>query len=207
MRAGRVLAAALALSVLAPGLQAQRPAEKPIDVRGVRPAPPASFEALWTTQRTAEATGQREAAAAARAELLRLRVERNVRSLESVALALVGRGLQRLSEGQRAEAAEDFRQAIALDSSLPDAHFALARAQEAAGPVGYLSAVRTRLAGLLAFARTPRGALNLRLVALPTLFVTLYVVMAAWAAALVARHGVLLRHDIEERLGPPADAR
>ncbi len=203
MRAGRVLAAALALSVLAPGLRAQRPAEKPIDVRGVRPAPPASFEALWTTQRTAEATGQREAAAAARAELLRLRVERNVRSLESVALALVGRGLQRLSEGQRAEAAEDFRQAIALDSSLPDAHFALARAQEAAGPVGYLSAVRTRLAGLLAFARTPRGALNLRLVALPTLFVTLYVVMAAWAAALVARHGVLLRHDIEERLGPP----
>ena len=36
MRAGRVLAAALALSVLAPGLRAQRPAEKPIDVRGVR---------------------------------------------------------------------------------------------------------------------------------------------------------------------------
>ncbi len=202
MRTGRLLAAALALSALAPRLQADRPPDKPIDVRGARPAAPASFEALWTAQRKAEAAGQREAATTARAELLRLRVERNVRSLESVALALVGRGLRRLSEGQRAEAEEDFRQAIALDSSLPDAHFALARAQEAAGPVGYVRAIQTRLGGVLAFARTPRGALNLRLVALPTLFVTLYVVMAAWAATLVARHGVLLRHDIEERLGP-----
>lgn len=202
MRTGRLLAAALALSALAPRLQADRPPDKPIDVRGMRPAAPASFEALWTAQRKAEAAGQREAATTARAELLRLRVERNVRSLESVALALVGRGLRRLSEGQRAEAEEDFRQAIALDSSLPDAHFALARAQEAAGPVGYVKAIQTRLGGVLAFARTPRGALNLRLVALPTLFVTLYVVMAAWAATLVARHGVLLRHDIEERLGP-----
>lgn len=203
MRVRPALAAALGLMCTAPLLSADRSGEKPIDVRGVRPAGPSSFEALWGAQRKADAAGQRETALAARNDLARLRVERNVRSLESVALALVGRGLQRLAEGAREDAEADFRQAISLDSRLPDAHFALARAQEAGGPLGYLSAVQTRAAGLLAFVRTSRGGLNLRLVALPSLFVTLYVLMAAWAATLMVRHGVLLRHDLEERLGPP----
>ncbi len=202
MRLSPALAFALGLCLVAPALCADRAAEKQIDVRGIRPSAPSSFEALWSAQRKAEAASEREAATAARAELSRLRVERNVRSLESVALALVGRGLRRLAEGSREEAEEDLRQAIALDPSLPDAHFALARAQEAGGPIGYASAVKTRLAGLLAFARTPRGSLNFRLVALPSLFVTLYVVMAAWGATLLVRHGILLRHDIEEWLGP-----
>jgi len=202
VRSRPALAFALGLSLLAPALCADRPAEKPIDVRGVRPSTPSSFEALWSAQRKAEAANEREAANTARNELSRLRVERNVRSLESVALALVGRGLRRLADGSREEAEQDLRQALSLDPSLPDAHFALARAQAAAGPIGYVSAVQTRLSGLLAFARTPRGSLNFRLVALPALFVTLYVVMAAWAATLLVRHGILLRHDVEEGLGP-----
>lgn len=199
---GRLAGGTLLLAAATLLAQPAQPPEKGIDLKGVRPGGAQSLEALWASVRKGGGGADREGAAAAMREIERLRVERNIASLEAIAGALVGRGLDRLERTDREGAENDMRQATALDESLPDAYFGLARVQEASGPLGYLAALKTRADGFLQFVGTPRGGRNLSLLAWPAAFLTLFAVTTMWAISLLVRYGSLLRHDLEERLGP-----
>lgn len=164
-------------------------------------APPRAFEEVWNAQLRAEAAGDAQAAQRAMAELRRMRMERNVSSHETLGLALVQKGVERLTAGDRDGAETAFRSAVAVAPGLPDGYFGLARALAGKGPVGWLGGAREAMAGTRAFVRTGRGAANLR--GLLTVAWLVFGFALAWtvALALLLRHGGLLRHDIEEWLG------
>lgn len=180
--------------------------DKVIDVRAVRPPTGNSFEALWSAYVKADQKGDQEARRAAHQEIRKYRVERNIRSLEPIALARVGQGLRRLDSGELDAAEEDFRAAIALDPHLPDAHFALAQRQTKQGPLGLLPAIGETVSGLTARLPTILGRHRLVALLLPVLLFSLLVTLAVATFALVLRHGVLLRHDLEEFFGPDRSA-
>src|SRR5204863_9018639 len=102
---------ALAAAFL-PLLLLANPPDKVIDVRSRQNAPAATtFEAWWTVYRKADLKGDAEGAQNALKEIRRLRVERNVRGLETIALARVGEGLTALRAGDNARAEAAFRDA------------------------------------------------------------------------------------------------
>ena len=197
-RALALLAAACVVTVSARAAQD----DKIIDVRAVRPPTGNSFEALWGAYAKADQKGDQEARRAAHQEIRKYRVERNIRSLEPIALARVGHGLRRLDAGELSGAEEDFRAAIALDPHLPDAHFALAQRHIKQGPLGFLPAIGETVAGLTARLPTILGRHRLVALLFPVLLFSLLVTMAVASFALVLRHGGLLRHDLEEFFGP-----
>ena len=161
-----------------------------------------TFEEMWSTFVKADASGDAAAAERALREIRRARIERNVRSLDTVGLGLVERGGALLDAGQRAEAEDVFRTAVALAPGLPDGHAGLSRALLLKGPLGVASSIESALAGVSAFLATGRGSMRGR--DLLTVTVLLAALSCAWAlgVALLARHGGLLRHDLEEWLGP-----
>ena len=190
----------LAALLLAPApLSAQ--ADKVIDMRSARPLAGNSFEALWSAYRKADQRGDAEASQSALREIRRLRVERNIRSLEPIALARVAEGLDHLEKGERARAEECFRSASALDPYLPDAHFALATVELKKGPVGILAALRHSVAGLTAHLPTIRGGHQLMALFIPAAVLSLLATAVVLAVALLFRHGGLLLHDLEETMG------
>lgn len=195
----RRLLATLAALVLAAGATAQ--SRRVIDLRSAPPPSADTFEARWADWRRAEQAKDAAKAALAEREIARLRLVRNVESLELVALPLIGRGLARLRAGERVRAEEDFRAALALDPRLPDAWFGLARAQSARGVLGQLPALRSRIVGFGEFLSAWRGRDALLLLGLPALAMAWQALAFAFAGALVFRHGGLLRHDAEELLG------
>jgi tetratricopeptide (TPR) repeat protein len=195
-----VRASLLAVLLLAPATVSAQ-TDKVIDLRSARPLAGNSFEALWNAYRKADQRGDAEASQAALREIRRLRVERNIRSLEPIALARVAEGLARLQDGERDRAEECFRSAIALDPYLPDAHFALATAELKSGPVGILAALRHSFAGATAHLPTIRGGHQLVALLIPAAILSLLVTTVVMAVALLFRHGGLLLHDLEETMG------
>jgi tetratricopeptide (TPR) repeat protein len=192
----RPLLAGLLLLVPAPAWP-QGP-EKVIDVRAGRPPAGNSFEALWSTYRKAEQRGDAEGQQAAVREIRRLRIERNIRSLEPLALSRVGQGVERLERGERDRAEEDFRGAAGLDPHLADAHYALALAELRRGPVGFAGALRHTLAAVWARLPTIRGRYDLSVLLAAVGLVTLLATTVVVALTLLLRHAGLLRHDFEE---------
>jgi tetratricopeptide (TPR) repeat protein len=204
-------AAAAALLLLAPLAAGAQPAstgapEKPIDMRAARPPAGNTFEVLWSTYRKAEQKGDSEGALKAWREIRRLRIERNIRSLETTALATVNLGLGRLAKGERDRAEEDFGGATALDPHLPDAFFALALAEMKKVPLGILTALSDTGSGLTARLPTIRGRYNLRALLVPVILLGLLVTATVFASVMVFRHGTLLLHDLEEARGPEGRA-
>jgi tetratricopeptide (TPR) repeat protein len=192
---------AAAILLVAPGLLAAQGPDKVIDVRATRPPAGNSFEALWSAYRKADQRGDSEGAQSALREIRRLRVERNIKSLEPIALARVAEGLQRLEAGEREKAEEAFRGAAGLDPYLADAHFALARLDLKGGPVGIVGALRNWVGGVTARLPTIRGGQQVLALAIPGVVLTLLVTTVVLALALVFRHGGLLLHDLEEAMG------
>ncbi len=190
----------LAALLLAPAALSAQP-DKVIDMRSARPLAGNSFEALWSAYRKAEQRGDGEASQSALREIRRLRVERNIRSLEPVALARVAEGLERHEQGERDRAEECFRSAIALDPYLPDAHFALATVELKKGPVGILAALRHSFAGGTAHLPTIRGGHQVVALLIPAAVLALLATTVILAIALLFRHGGLLLHDLEETMG------
>ena len=182
------------------------PADKVIDLRANRPPAGNSFDAVWSAYRRAVQRGDAEAQQAALREIRRLRTERNIRSLEPIALARVAEGLERLDAGERDKAEEAFRNALTLDPYLPDAHFALARASLKEGPVGIVGALKHSAAGLTAHLPTIQGRHQLVSLVVPVAVLALLVVTVVVALALLFRHGGLLLHDLEEAMGAPRGA-
>jgi Tfp pilus assembly protein PilF len=180
--------------------------DKVIDVRSARPPAGNSFDALWVAYRRADQRGDTEAQQAALREIRRLRTERNIRSLEPIALARVAQGLERLEAGERDKAEESFRNALSLDPYLPDAHFALARAALKEGPVGIVGALKHSASGLTAHLPTIQGRHQLVSLVVPVALLSLLVVACVMALAMLSRHGGLLLHDLEETMGAPRGA-
>ena len=190
-----LLAGFLALLVSPPALA------QVIDIRTTRGPAGNSFEALWAAYRRAETAGDPDAAEKAFREIRRLRIERNIRSLEPPSLAQVGEGLDKLERGRRDEAEEDFRRAIGLDPHLPDAHLALAAAELKKGVFGLVPAIRHTLAGVTARLPTLRGQFYLLALLVPVGLLGAFAAVTVLAFTLVLRHGPLLLHDLEESLG------
>ncbi len=189
--------AALALLLLAssppgPG------AAGPLPAAAVAP----TFEELWSGFVKSEASGDAAATARALLSIRRARIERNVRSLDTVGLALVERGAAKLHAGQREQAEEVFRMAVALAPGLPDSHAGLSRALLKKGPLGVVSSAEAALGGLSAFLPTVRGARRGQDLVTVAGLLTAFGFAWALSVALLARRGGLLRHDVEEWLGP-----
>jgi tetratricopeptide (TPR) repeat protein len=194
-------------AVLAVLLLAPQPSPAPaggsrvIDVRAARPPAGNTFEALWWLYRRAAARGDNEGAGAALREITKMRTERNVVRLEPFALARVGAGLGRVREGQFDKADEEFRAALVLDPHLADAHFGLALSARRRGIAGYPSAVRHSVAALAARLGSVAGQHTLVSLLVPTALLAVLLTIVVVSAALLLRYGVLLLHDLEERLG------
>ncbi|HSB62100.1 MAG TPA: tetratricopeptide repeat protein [Vicinamibacteria bacterium] len=198
----RACAAVLLLAIAVPaGFAAQAP-ERVVDVRGMTAAPAASFEALWAAYVKADRSGDAENSRRAFSEIRRLRIERNVASLEPLGLALVEQGMDRLEKGERERAEESFRIASGLAPTLPDAQFGLALTELKKGPFGIVPAIHRTLSGVFARLPTARGSYNAFVLLVPVLLLALFGTTVALAFALVARRGALLRHDLAESLGP-----
>lgn len=161
-----------------------------------------TFEQMWSSFVRADAAGDAPAAEGALREIRRSRIERNVPSLDTVGLALVERGLAKLEAGERESAEEAFRLAVDLAPGLPDGHAGLAKALLKKGPLGVVPSIRTAWEGLSAFRSTGRGAVHFRNLATLAALVSAFGMVAALAVALLLRRGGLLRHDLEEWLGP-----
>ena len=166
------------------------------------PVAEATFEDLWSGFVRADAAGDAEGRERTLREIRRVRMERNIPSLDGLGLGLVERGVARLDAGQREEAEDAFRAAVALAPGLPDAHAGLAVALLKKGPLGIVPSVEATVAGVSSFLPTGRGAL--RAADLATVAALLAAFGIAWAAgaALLLRRGGLLLHDVEEWLGP-----
>jgi tetratricopeptide (TPR) repeat protein len=176
-------------------------AGKAIDIRSIAPPSGNSFEAHWSVYKAAVGKGDAEGANSALREIRRLRVERNIVSLESLAMARLAEGLEHLAAGRRDDAERAFRDGIALDPHLPDAYFALARIEFKKGLLGMLAGVKDTLKGTAARFTSVRGSHHLVTVTVPVVLLALFATAFITALALVLRHGNLLRHDLEEALG------
>ena len=198
----RVLFAALFLALAPPaGFAAQAP-ERVVDVRGAASAPASSFEALWAAYVRADRSGDVENARRIFSEIRRIRIERNVPSLETFGLALVAQGMDRIERGDRERAEESFGSAMGLAPTLPDAHFGLALTHLKKGLLGIVPAVSQTLAGIFARLPTARGSYNLQMLMVSVGLLALFGCTIAVAIAFVLRRGALLRHDLGESLGP-----
>lgn len=202
---------ALALSLLlagaaAPALAASSNSEKVIDVRATRPVAGSSFEGMWDAYRKADLAGDTDTADKLFREIRRLRTERNVQSLEDIALALVARGQERLGNGDRAGAEEDFTKSVGLDPHLPDAYLALAKAEVRKGPFGILAAIKDTFAAMTARLDTSRGRYFTLLLVIPVALLALLATISILAFSLLLRNGTLLLHDLQEKFGDGREA-
>jgi tetratricopeptide (TPR) repeat protein len=178
------------------------PGSKVIDVRAAQAANAGnSFEALWGAYKKAVERNDADTAQKLMAEIRRLRVERNVPGLETLALAAVAEGQAKLAAGDRVGAEESFRTAVSLDPQLADTYFALASAQFKRGPLGFVPGASSVVSGILARLRTTEGRHQLNNLLTIAGIIGLFLLVTVYAIALVARHGKLLVHDLEERFG------
>ncbi|HEV8253812.1 MAG TPA: tetratricopeptide repeat protein [Vicinamibacteria bacterium] len=174
--------------------------QRVIDVRSVRPEGAGSFERLWAEYQKAAARGDTDGRDKAMREIRRLRIERNIGGLEDLALGRVAEGLEKVDRGEPAE--EDFRDAIALDPHLPDGYFGLALSKIKKGPGGFVTALPDVISGVTARLPTARGQYYVTTLLIPALLLTLLATVTVISIALLVRYGALLRHDIEEHVGP-----
>ena len=206
MRA-RLLAGFLALGAVPVLAQAPSPSPTPatravIDVRAAQAAASGnSFEALWGAYQKALAKGDTDTAPKILAEIRRLRIERNVPGLPTLAMAAVADGMSKLAAGERDASLEAFTQAVVLDPQLSDGYFGLALAQFKRGPLGILPGLRSTVHGLVARLRTTEGWHQLRNLLTIAGLVGLFITVVVFSVAVLVRHGNLLVHDLEEKFG------
>jgi hypothetical protein len=164
--------------------------------------PETSLAELWGEYVRLDTAGREEEAGQILHEIRRLRIERNIDNLETIGLGLVARGVASLDASEREAAEESFARAVRLAPGLPDGNYGRAVAWLKKGPLGVVPSVRAMTTGILDFLPTARG--DLRSTELVVVWGLLAAFLVIWALglALVAQHGALLRHDLEEWLGP-----
>lgn len=197
-------AALLLLSCCIPALAWGQPpgrSERVIEVRQGQAAQ-ATFETLWAEYSRFDAAGDSDNAAKVLADVVRLRVERNIGGLETMALALVAKGIGKVRQGEREAAEGYFNGALGLDPRLPDAYLGMAQAQFRRGPLGIVTALRQTASAVTAGLATSNGRYRLLALLIPALLIALLATASAVSLSLLIRNGSLLLHDLEEELGP-----
>jgi tetratricopeptide (TPR) repeat protein len=164
------------------------------------PAP--SLTRLWGEYLRVEATGNADEATRRFAEIRRLRIERNIESLDTVGLGLVEQGAARLQEREREAAETALKRAVDLAPGLPDGHYGLSVVRLRRGPLGVVPSLRAMASGIAAFLPTARGQLRFFELLVVAGLVAGLAVTWTLAVSLALRHGGLLRHDLGEWLGP-----
>jgi Tfp pilus assembly protein PilF len=156
---------------------------------------------LWAAYEKAAAKNDQEAARNVLREIRRLRIERNILSLDPFARAHVAQGLDKLKKGDREGADGEFTGAQTLDPYLPDAYFGMSLVELQKIPLGIVPAVRDMAMGVAAPLHTARGRQHAFILGVAALLLTLFATTTVVALALLLRHGTLLLHDLEEGFG------
>jgi tetratricopeptide (TPR) repeat protein len=181
-------------------------ASDPTSAAHVRPSPrvrpSASLEALWRRAVEAERSGDVEEEGALVGEIRHLRIERNIDNLETIALGLVARGAAHLDAGTREKAEGDFDRAVELAPGLPDGHYGRAAVRLKGGLLGVVPSLEAMTTGVLDFLPTAWGRLRSSVILVSVGLLSGFLALWAVALTLLLRHGGLLRHDLEEWLGP-----
>jgi hypothetical protein len=177
------------------------PALAPTSPAASRPPAP-SLTSLWGEYVRVEAAGQAEEAARRFAEIRRLRIERNIESLDTVGMGLVEEGAARLAAREREAAETALQRAGDLAPGLPDGHYGLSVVRLRKGPIGFVPSLRAMASGIAAFLPTARGQLRFFELLVVAGLVAGLALTWTLAVSLALRHGGLLRHDLEEWLGP-----
>ena len=175
------------------------PPPRPTSRRG---NPTTSLEELWDRSVRAEMAGDVEEAGRQLGEIRRLRIERNIGNLETIGLGLVARGVAHVDAGARDEAEGAFVRAVDLAPGLPDGHYGRASVLLKGGPLGVVPSLKAMTTGLVAFLPTARGQLRASVLLVAGGLLAAFLVVWAVSLTLMIRHGGLLRHDLEEWLGP-----
>jgi tetratricopeptide (TPR) repeat protein len=196
-----LLAAGLLLLPAQAGGPPTAPQDKVIDVRAARAPAGNSFEALWSAYEKAMAKSDQETARDVLREIRRLRIERNILTLDAYALAHVAQGLDHLRKGDRERAEGEFEEAAALDPYLPDAYFGMSLVELQKIPLGILPAMKDIVTGVAAPLHSARGRRHALTLGIAALLLTLFATTTVVALAFLLRHGTLLLHDLEESFG------
>jgi len=180
----------------------QLPAGDPVSVDDARlPSDLSrSFDQLWWRYLEADSEGQIELRDRILSEIARLRVERNAFHLHDVALAFTFRGGALLERGDLAGAKASFETATRLDPSLPTPFLGLARVASRSGGFWPTASLPFVVEGYLAPLSSFWSGYYARIDLLLIVVLALLVVFGIFAAAMLYRYGVLLNHDLEERL-------
>jgi hypothetical protein len=214
--AGGLLALLLAPQAAAPAAEPTRAATAP--ARASQAAPPArsgtpvtpppgrtsepALTAMWADYVRLRSAGKEEEATRELGQIRRQRIERTIPSLDTVGLGLVEEGVARMGAGEREPAEQAFRAAVDLAPGLPDGHYGLSVVRLKKGVLGIVPSLRAMWSGLGTFLPTARGGLRaLEFLVVAGLFL-MFAVTWVVSGGLLLRHGGLLRHDLEEWLGP-----
>jgi Tfp pilus assembly protein PilF len=173
-----------------------------VDVKPPQAAVASNIDAVWSEYQRLDAANDLEGAAKALSEIARMRAERNIYSLEPIALALVGKGSEKLRTGEQERAEQYFRGALGIDPYLPDAHLGLAQAHLRRGPLGLLPAAQRTMSAVAQPLSTWRGRYRLQALLMPALLVAFLATATVVAVSLLIHYGGLLLHDLEEEFGP-----
>lgn len=160
-----------------------------------------SFDHYWRRYLVSTSTGDAETAKRMLDELRRLRVERNAFDLDDVGMCFVYQGFAQLDTGNLEEARKNFDIARELAPNLPTAYWGLARLSSRQGILSYPSAVAYRIRAQLVALRSERDGAYAGWNLLYLLLSTFAVVFFIFALLMLYRYGILLYHDLEERLG------
>lgn len=160
-----------------------------------------SFDHYWRRYVESSSMGDTETARRMLEEIKRLRVERGVFALHDIAQSFAYKGFTYLDSGDVEQVREHFEIARDLGPNLPTVHHGLAALNEREGGLGYLTAFGHRVQAQLAALRSerdgPYAAWNLAFL----LFAATMLALFVFAALMTYRHGTLLYHDVEERVG------
>jgi len=161
-----------------------------------------SLVQLWHDFAQADAAGDAERASRVFDEIRKLRVERNIDNLDTIGLGLVERGVSQIEAGDREKAEKAFQGAVDLAPGLPDGHYGLSTVRMKKGLLGIVPSMREMWSGLVSFLPTARGGLRALEFLVVAGLIGVFAVTWVLAGSFLLRHGGLLRHDLEEWLGP-----
>jgi Tfp pilus assembly protein PilF len=169
------------------------------------PEPPVSlltsFDYFWRRYLLAVSSGDAITSNRMLEEIRRLRVERNTFQLHDLGMCFTYQGFAHLESGNLEEARQNFDLAREVAPDLPTAYWGLARLSEQQGILSYPSSIlyriRAQLRSLQSERDGPYAGWNLLYILSSTLAVSFFL----FALVMVYRYGILVYHDLEERLG------
>lgn len=159
-----------------------------------------SFDRLWLRYQEAERQGDSESVTRLLDEIRRLRLERNAFHLHDVALGFAQQGNVFLARGDVDSARRNFEVARELDPALPQAYHGLAQVARRGGGLGGILPLGNVASAYIAQFRSPASGAYATADLLLKVALSLFLVAALFSALMLYRHGVLIHHDLAERL-------